>query len=92
MAPVLAEVKKAYPNVQVIGPTRLYGYVQGDREAGPSEEKTYIHAVQRKFYSEVGSMPAPVNNEVFDQYGASTTPTIVVVDRRGIVSLYHPAE
>lgn len=90
MAPALAEIRKAYPNVQVIGPTRLYGYVQGDREAGPAEEKTYIQDVQRKFYSQVGSMPAPVNNQVFDRYGASTTPTIVVVDRRGIVSLYHP--
>jgi hypothetical protein len=27
---------------------------------------------------------------VFRNYGVSTTPTIVLIDRRGIVRLYHP--
>jgi thioredoxin-related protein len=26
----------------------------------------------------------------FDRFGASTTPTIVLADRRGVVRLYHP--
>jgi thioredoxin-related protein len=34
--------------------------------------------------------PALVNEENFGIYGASTTPTLVVVDRNGIVRLYHP--
>ena len=34
--------------------------------------------------------PAPVSEENFRNYGASTTPTLVLIDRAGIVRLYHP--
>jgi hypothetical protein len=33
-----------------------------------------------------------VSAESFASWGASTTPTVVLVDRRGIVRLYHPGE
>jgi thioredoxin-related protein len=32
----------------------------------------------------------PVAKLNFDRYGASTTPTIVLIDRKGKVALYHP--
>jgi len=32
----------------------------------------------------------PVSNANFDKYGASTTPTLVLIDRQGHVALYHP--
>ena len=32
----------------------------------------------------------PVSKENFNQYGASTTPTLVLVDRAGRIALYHP--
>jgi len=35
-------------------------------------------------------MSVPVSEENFQRFGASTTPTIVLVDRQGIVRLYHP--
>jgi thioredoxin-related protein len=35
-------------------------------------------------------MPVPVSEENFKVYGASTTPTLVLIDRRGVVRLYHP--
>jgi len=35
-------------------------------------------------------MPVPLSNANFERYGASTTPTLVLVDRQGIVSWYHP--
>jgi thioredoxin-related protein len=31
-----------------------------------------------------------VSEENFRRYGASTTPTLVLIDRAGIVRLYHP--
>jgi hypothetical protein len=34
----------------------------------------------------------PVSEENFKAYGASTTPTVVLIDRAGIVRLYHPGE
>jgi thioredoxin-related protein len=33
-----------------------------------------------------------VSNESFASYGSSTTPTIVLVDRDGVVRLYHPGQ
>jgi thioredoxin-related protein len=35
-------------------------------------------------------MPAPVSEENFRNYGASTTPTLVLIDRNGIVKMFHP--
>jgi thioredoxin-related protein len=37
-------------------------------------------------------MTVPVGEENFRAWGASTTPTVVVIDRSGIVRLYHPGE
>ena len=34
----------------------------------------------------------PVSEENFKNYGASTAPTVVLVDRAGIVRLYHPGQ
>jgi thiol-disulfide isomerase/thioredoxin len=90
MAPILAEVQKEFPNVAVIGPTQLYGYAERGRDAVPAEERAYIRSVQKEFYSGVKGMPAPVSEENFKVYGASTTPTVVLLDRDGIVRMYHP--
>jgi thioredoxin-related protein len=35
-------------------------------------------------------MPVPISEENLKNYGASTTPTLVFVDPKGIVRLYHP--
>jgi thioredoxin-related protein len=32
----------------------------------------------------------PVSKENFDVYGASTTPTLVLIDRTGKIAYYHP--
>ena len=34
----------------------------------------------------------PVSEENFKSYGASTMPTVVLVDRAGMVRLYHPGQ
>jgi thioredoxin-related protein len=36
--------------------------------------------------------PVPLSEENFKSYGASTTPTVVLIDRAGIVRLYHPGQ
>jgi thiol-disulfide isomerase/thioredoxin len=90
MAPVLAEIRKRFPGLNVVAPTQLYGYVQGGREARPEEERHHIGRVHAEFYPALKDSPAPVNNETFSVYGASTTPTLVLVDAQGIVRLYHP--
>jgi thioredoxin-related protein len=35
-------------------------------------------------------MAVPVGDAAFQNYGASTTPTLVLIDRTGIVRWYHP--
>ena len=35
-------------------------------------------------------MPVPVSGQNFNSYGASTTPTVVVLNRAGKVEMYHP--
>ena len=37
-------------------------------------------------------MPKPLSNDNFVNFGVSTTPTLVIVDRQGIVRNYHPGQ
>ena len=74
----------------MIGPTRLYGYTGGGEDAAPEAERQYIEQVRRKFYGALESMPAPLSAANFLAYGASTTPTLVLIDGAGAVNWYHP--
>jgi thiol-disulfide isomerase/thioredoxin len=92
MAPSIAAVRQAYGErgLAVVGPTRLYGYASGGMDASPAEELKYIDQVRHKFYAPLAGMPVPVGASIFRNYGVSTTPTLVLVDRAGIVRMYHP--
>ncbi|HUJ20397.1 MAG TPA: TlpA disulfide reductase family protein [Bryobacteraceae bacterium] len=74
----------------LIGPTQHYGYAAGGEEATRQQESRYIDEVRRQYYSPLGDMSVPVSEANFKNYGASTTPTLVLIDRSGIVRLYHP--
>jgi thiol-disulfide isomerase/thioredoxin len=74
----------------VIAPTQYYGYVAQGQEAPPEIELRYIEMVRQQFYAPIADAPAPVSEENFKVYGASTTPTLVLLDRKGIVRMYHP--
>jgi len=91
-APIIAQLRLEFANrgLKVIGPTRLYGYTAQDPQAPPSEEIQYIEAVRRRFYGGLLDMPVPINTHNFEVYGASTTPTLVLLDRAGKVAMYHP--
>lgn len=88
---VLQRVLAEYGDrIVLVGPTQRYGYVAGGEEASPQAELKYIDAVRRQYYAPLSNMPVPVSAEAFKTYGVSTTPTIVLLDRAGIVRLYHP--
>ena len=92
-APILAKLKQEFEprGLVVLGPTQKYGYVAGGEDAPPDVELRYIEQVRAKYYAAVvDAASAPVSEENFRNYGASTTPTIVLIDRGGIVRLYHP--
>jgi thiol-disulfide isomerase/thioredoxin len=89
---ILTEIEKEYSakHLMIVAPTQRYGYIARGEEAGPAEELKYIDEVRHKFYHDLLDIPAPVSEENFKNYGASTTPTLVLIDRQGIVRLYHP--
>ncbi len=91
-APIITQLRSEYASkgLQVIGPTRLYGYTAQVEHASPSDELQYIDAVRHHFYSGLLDMPVPVSQYNFETYGASTTPTLVLLDRVGKVAWYHP--
>ena len=91
-APVMAKLGAEFEprGLAIIGPTKLYGFAAGGEEASPAVERQYIQKVFDRFYARIPHLFVPVSEKNFDTYGASTTPTIVLIDRRGIVRLYHP--
>jgi len=90
--PVLADLLHTYESrgLVLIGPTRLYGYVAGGEEAPPVVERQYVERVRQQYYGALPSMHVVINAANFQAYGASTTPTLVLVDAKGIVRCYHP--
>jgi thiol-disulfide isomerase/thioredoxin len=91
-APIITQLRTEFApkGLTVIGPTRLYGYTAQVEHAAPVDELAYIDAVRRRFYGGLLDMPVPISTYNFDKYGASTTPTIVLLDRTGKVAMYHP--
>jgi thiol-disulfide isomerase/thioredoxin len=91
-APIITQLRSEYAakGLKVIGPTRFYGYTAQVEHARPSDELQYIDAVRHRFYSGLLDMPVPINTQNFLVYGASTTPTLVLLDRAGKVAWYHP--
>jgi thiol-disulfide isomerase/thioredoxin len=74
----------------VLAPTQLYGYAAKGEDAKPKDEIAYIGQVWEHYYPGLKAVPVPISKTNFTNYGASTTPTLVLVDRKGRVALYHP--
>ena len=91
-APIITKLRSDFASkgLKVIGPTRYYGYTAQVEHAAPADELRYIDAVRHRFYSGLLDMPMPISKSNFENYGASTTPTLVLLDRAGKVAMYHP--
>ena len=74
----------------VVAPTQHYGYVAGGQDAPAAVETKYIGEVFAKYYAGLGSVEIPLSEANFAKFGVSTTPTMVLVDGKGIVRLYNP--
>lgn len=90
--PIITRLRQEFSpqGLVVVGPTQLYGYAAQGADAAPDQERSYIEAVRQRYYSTLLDMPVPVSKQNFNTYGASTTPTLVIVDRSGQVAMYHP--
>jgi thiol-disulfide isomerase/thioredoxin len=90
--PVIAQLNSEFGShgLMLLAPTQLYGYAAQGEDAAPKDELPYIERVWQHFYPGLQGVPVPVSKENFNLYGASTTPTLVLLDRAGRVAVYHP--
>lgn len=92
-APALAQLKAEFgERLAIVGPTQPYGYVAGGEEATREDELKYIETIRARHFGEIPGLSVPVSEETFRNWGASTTPTLSVIDPSGIVRLYHPGK
>jgi thiol-disulfide isomerase/thioredoxin len=91
-APILSALLDTHRSagLAVVAPTQRYGYTLKRAPATPDAELAHIAQVRDEFYPFLRSEAVPVSDANHKLYGVSTTPTLVVLDRQGIVRLYHP--
>ncbi len=91
-APILAALLDTYraQGLTIVAPTQRYGYVAGGKDASPDEEKRHIASVRQTYYGFIPEQAVLLAEANHRRYGVSTTPTLVLLDREGIVRSYHP--
>ena len=92
--PVLEQLLARYgaQGLSVLAPTQRYGYVAGGTLAGSEAEALYISQVRQTSYPWLAQIPVPLSANNHLRYGVSTTPTLVLVGRDGLVKLYRPGK
>ncbi|MGH9500119.1 MAG: thioredoxin fold domain-containing protein [Terriglobales bacterium] len=90
--PIISQLSSEFASkgLTILAPTQLYGYTARGEDAKPKDELAYAEKIWQQFYPGLQTVPVPVSKANFDRYGASTTPTLVLIDRKGRVALYHP--
>jgi thiol-disulfide isomerase/thioredoxin len=90
--PVITQLRTEFgpKGLTVVAPTQLYGYAAQGEPANPPAELAWIERVWQHFYPGLTGIPVPISTANFNNYGCSTTPTLVLLDRSGRVALYHP--
>jgi thiol-disulfide isomerase/thioredoxin len=91
-SPILAKLLDKYrpQGLVVVAPTQRFGYTATNQSPSPAEELRYIVQVRDTSYGFLRDQPVPVSEVNHRNYGISSTPTLVLVDRDGLVRLYHP--
>ena len=91
-APIISQLSSEFApkGLAVLAPTQLYGYAASGESATPKDETAYIGRVWQHYYPALQSVAVPISKSNFTHYGASTTPTLVLIDRKGHVAMYHP--
>ncbi len=92
--PVLEALLEKYKStgLTLVAPTKFYGYVARREPAGPDVELPYLTSIRDSVYPWMKTVPVPISEQIFAQYGVSTTPTLVLIDRAGNVSKYNPGQ
>ena len=92
--PILEQLHETYGDrgLAIVGPTQLYGYVARGQDATPEQELEFLRGAYQERYPIPSWMSVPVSQQNFLDFGVSTTPTLVIIDREGIVRLYNPGD
>ena len=90
--PILSKLLEDHraAGLTIVAPTQRYGYTVKRAAATPDAELSHIAQVRDQYYPFLKDEAVPVSEANHKRYGVSTTPTLAVVDRQGIVRLYHP--
>ena len=90
--PILESLLEKYKatGLTLVAPTKFYGYVAKREPARQEEELAYLTGIRDSVYPWMKTTPVPISDQIFAQYGVSTTPTLVLIDRAGNVSKYNP--
>ena len=90
--PILESLLEKYrpTGLTLVAPTKFYGYVARREPAGQDQELAYLTGIRDSVYPWMKTTPVPISDQIFAQYGVSTTPTLVLIDRAGNVSKYNP--
>ncbi len=91
-SPVLERLIEKYRSqgLRLVAPTQRFGYIVEGRDAPPDAELNHIVQVRDEYYAFLRNEGVPVSETIHKRYGVAATPTLVLVDREGIVRLYHP--
>ena len=92
--PILEQLHETYGDrdLAILGPTQLYGYMARGEDATPEQELEFLRGAYQERYPIPSWMSVPVSQQNFLDFGVSTTPTLVIIDREGIVRLYNPGD
>lgn len=92
-APILAKLRDEFQGkLNIVMPTKLYGYAARGEDATPAVERAWIGKVFAEHYASLKGAPVFIDEPTFTRYGSSTTPTLVLVDAKGVVRLYRPGK
>jgi thiol-disulfide isomerase/thioredoxin len=90
--PVIARLKQKFEprGLRVLAPTRRYGDVPKIDHPTAEQEDQEIERVWQTSYAGLEGAPHPVSESIMLRYGVSSTPTLILIDREGIVRMYRP--
>jgi thiol-disulfide isomerase/thioredoxin len=91
-AAIMARIKAEYADkgLAILAPTRRYGFTSESEKATVEDENKQIEKTWQEVYSGLGDTAHPIEEATMVEYGVSSTPTLVLIDRHGIVRLYQP--
>jgi thiol-disulfide isomerase/thioredoxin len=91
-SPVIARLLDKYRSqgIAIVAPTQRFGYIVSGTPAPPDDELRHIIEVRDTYYPFLREEAVPLSEANHKEYGVSSTPTLVLLDRQGIVRVYNP--